>query len=126
MNSSSSAARSPSASYRSATSSPRSKPACAPGPTPTPPAPSAAASSTPTASSPPRSTPMPDPLRAYTGLLCIGDPHLASRAPGFRKDDYPRNILAKLEWAMNYAETNELLPVILGDLFHYPRDKDRK
>ena len=65
---------------------------------------------------------MPDPLRAYTGLLCIGDPHLASRAPGFRKDDYPRNILAKLEWAMNFAETNALLPVILGDLFHYPRD----
>jgi hypothetical protein len=65
---------------------------------------------------------MPDPGHAYTGLLCIGDPHLASRAPGFRKDDYPRNVLAKLEWAMNYAESNALLPIILGDLFHYPRD----
>ncbi len=60
--------------------------------------------------------------RAYTGLLCIGDPHLASRVPGFRKDDYPRTILQKLEWALDYAAANRLLPVMLGDVFHYPRD----
>jgi hypothetical protein len=58
----------------------------------------------------------------YTGLLCIGDPHLASRVPGFRKDDYPRAILGKLTWALNYAEEHRLLPAILGDLFHWPRD----
>jgi hypothetical protein len=58
----------------------------------------------------------------YTGLLCIGDPHLASRVPGFRKDDYPRAILAKLTWAFNYASEHALLPTILGDLFHWPRD----
>lgn len=58
----------------------------------------------------------------YTGLLCIGDPHLASRVPGFRKDDYPRAILDKLTWALNYAEEHRLLPAILGDLFHWPRD----
>src|SRR5437868_3468302 len=58
----------------------------------------------------------------FTGLLCIGDPHLASRVPGFRKDDYPRAILDKLTWAMNYARENRLLPTLLGDLFHWPRD----
>jgi predicted phosphodiesterase len=63
---------------------------------------------------------MPDEM--YSGLLCIGDPHLASRVPGFRKDDYPRTILAKLEWAMRYAEQERLLPILLGDLFHWPRE----
>ena len=57
-----------------------------------------------------------------TGLLFIGDPHLASRAPGFRKDDYPRTALAKLRWAIDYAIEHRLLPVLLGDLFDYPRD----
>jgi hypothetical protein len=54
----------------------------------------------------------------YTGLLCIGDPHLASRVPGFRKDDYPRAILDKLTWTLRYAAEHRLLPAILGDLFH--------
>jgi predicted phosphodiesterase len=57
-----------------------------------------------------------------TGLLFIGDPHLSARAPGFRKDDYPRATLAKLCWSLEYARSNHLLPVLLGDLFHYPRD----
>jgi DNA repair exonuclease SbcCD nuclease subunit len=42
--------------------------------------------------------------------------------PGFRKDDYPRAILDKLTWALNYAREQRLLPAILGDLFHWPRD----
>jgi predicted phosphodiesterase len=58
----------------------------------------------------------------YAGLLCIGDPHLASRVPGFRKDEYPQVILDKLTWSLNYASEHRLLPVILGDLFHWPRD----
>jgi len=58
----------------------------------------------------------------YSGLLFIGDPHLSARAPGFRKDDYPHATLAKLQWAIQYARSNALLPVLLGDLFHYPRD----
>ncbi|HEX4793251.1 MAG TPA: metallophosphoesterase family protein [Humisphaera sp.] len=62
------------------------------------------------------------PERNYDGVLCIGDPHLSSRVPGFRKDDYPRAILAKLRWAMSLAQRENLLPVLLGDLFHYPRD----
>jgi predicted phosphodiesterase len=58
----------------------------------------------------------------YRGLLCIGDLHLCSRVPGFRKDDYPRAILQKLKWSLDYARGEQLLPILLGDLFHYPRD----
>lgn len=58
----------------------------------------------------------------YRGLLAIGDPHLASRVPGFRKDDYPRAVLGKLHWCLDYAREQRLLPCLLGDLFHWPRD----
>lgn len=61
-------------------------------------------------------------MREFTGLLFIGDPHLSSRVPGFRKDDYPKAILGKLKWSLQYARDNDLLPVLLGDLFDYPRD----
>jgi len=60
--------------------------------------------------------------REHLGLLFIGDPHLATRAPGWRKDDYPQAILGKLGWCLRYARENKLLPVILGDLFHHPRE----
>jgi hypothetical protein len=63
---------------------------------------------------------MPD--TDYTGLLFIGDPHLEGRQPGFRKDDYPKVILEKLAWCLDYAATHRLLPAILGDLFDKPRD----
>jgi len=62
------------------------------------------------------------PKSSYAGLLFIGDPHLESRQPGFRKDDYPTVILDKLGWCLEYARTNHLLPAILGDLFDKPRD----
>jgi hypothetical protein len=39
----------------------------------------------------------------YQGILFIGDPHLASRQVGFRKDDYPRVILKKLSWCIYYC-----------------------
>jgi predicted phosphodiesterase len=64
--------------------------------------------------------------KEYTGLLLIGDPHLASRVPGFRKDDYPRTIFDKLAWALEYAAEHRLLPAILGDLFHWPRDNSNR
>ncbi|HMP00999.1 MAG TPA: metallophosphoesterase [Gemmatales bacterium] len=59
---------------------------------------------------------------SWVGLLAIGDPHLASRVPGFRKDDYPRVIVDKLRWALEYARGQRLLPIVLGDWFHWPRD----
>lgn len=58
----------------------------------------------------------------YNGLLFIGDPHLASRVPGFRKDDYTQAILNKIDFALKYGAENRLLPIMLGDLFHRPRD----
>jgi DNA repair exonuclease SbcCD nuclease subunit len=58
----------------------------------------------------------------YQGLLAIGDPHLASRVPGFRKDEYPKTILGKLEWCLELARKEHLLPCLLGDVFHWPRD----
>jgi len=60
--------------------------------------------------------------RDYTGILFIGDPHLASRVPGFRKDDYPKAILAKIAWCLDYAREHHLLPAFLGDVFNQPRD----
>ena len=60
--------------------------------------------------------------REYRGLFVVGDPHLASRVPGFRRDDYPQVILRKLEWCLDYARAHRLLPAILGDFFHWPRD----
>jgi len=65
---------------------------------------------------------MPDGADQYGGLLLIGDPHLEGRAPGFRKDDYPRAILDKFEWCLRYARANGLLPAVLGDVFDKPRD----
>ncbi|MEX2389190.1 MAG: metallophosphoesterase [Phycisphaeraceae bacterium] len=58
----------------------------------------------------------------YRGLLVIGDPHLEGRVPGFRKDEYPQVILEKFAWCLDYAKQNALLPAVLGDLFHLPRD----
>lgn len=58
----------------------------------------------------------------YLGALFIGDPHLAHRAPGSRRDDYGRAILDKLRWSLDYARSEKLLPCLLGDLFHFPRD----
>ncbi|MFP4375712.1 MAG: hypothetical protein ACLFP4_01600 [Spirochaetales bacterium] len=58
----------------------------------------------------------------YVGLVCIGDPHLEGRQPGFRKDDYPTVILEKLEWILGYAAEHRLLPAFLGDVFDKPRD----
>lgn len=64
-----------------------------------------------------------DPIPiAYSGLLIIGDPHLAGRAPNFRRDDYPRVTFDKFAWALRYAHVHRLLPVMLGDLFDRPRD----
>ena len=64
----------------------------------------------------------PSRRSSYRGVLCIGDPHLEGRRPGFRKDDYPQVILEKLEWSLNYAREHRLLPALLGDLFDKPRD----
>ena len=58
----------------------------------------------------------------YRGLAFIGDPHLSSHVPGFRRDDYPRTALAKLKFCLETALEQQLLPVLLGDVFDRPRD----
>jgi DNA repair exonuclease SbcCD nuclease subunit len=58
----------------------------------------------------------------YRGLAFIGDPHLSSRVPGFRRDDYPRTALAKLKFCLERSLKDQLLPVLLGDVFDRPRD----
>lgn len=63
----------------------------------------------------------PDPHR-YAGLLFIGDPHVAASPPGYRLDDYTRAILGKLAVSLEIAREHNLLPLILGDLFHLPRN----
>ena len=60
--------------------------------------------------------------RKYRGLLVIGDPHIEGRTPGFRKDDFPQTILAKVSWCIEHAQKHKLLPVFLGDVFDKPRD----
>ena len=62
----------------------------------------------------------------YRGLLFIGDPHLSSRIPGFRKDDYTEAILKKIEYAIQLATNESLLPIFLGDLFNLPRDNSNR
>ncbi len=58
----------------------------------------------------------------YQGIVFIGDPHVASYPPGHRRDDYQRSILNKLQFCMDFAREHRCLPIILGDLFHVPRN----
>jgi hypothetical protein len=59
------------------------------------------------------------------GLLVIGDPHIGSRRPGRRLEaSWPAPILLKLEHCVRIANENHLKPVILGDLFDRPVERD--
>ncbi len=62
------------------------------------------------------------PSRDAAGLLCIPDPHVAATPPMQRLDSYMDDILAKLSACLEYAAAADLVPVILGDLFHWPRE----
>ncbi len=58
----------------------------------------------------------------FAGIVFIGDPHVESRQPGFRKDNYGQTILTKMRWIWEYCQQGHYLPVLLGDLFERPRD----
>jgi len=60
------------------------------------------------------------------GLFFIADPHLADTPPGQRLDGYLDQIMSKLEICLDRAEELGMVPVILGDLFHWPRDNSNK
>ena len=62
------------------------------------------------------------PEIAAAGLLIIGDPHLADTPPGQRLPGFREQILAKIAAALKVARERDLVPVVLGDLFHWPRE----
>lgn len=63
-------------------------------------------------------------MNTFDGILFIGDPHVSSRRPGRRKDDYLSSVLNKLREAAAVCREQRLLPVILGDLFNRNDDND--
>jgi len=60
------------------------------------------------------------------GLLLIADPHLADNPPGQRLDGYLDQIMTKLAACLQHADELGMVPVLLGDLFHWPRDNSNK
>jgi len=70
----------------------------------------------------PDADPTPELDLGYSGILFIGDPHVAASPPGHRLDDYAATILGKLSFCMDVALERNCLPIILGDLFHLPRN----
>lgn len=56
------------------------------------------------------------------GLLFIGDPHLAATPPGQRQEGYLEQVLDKVDAALAEAMRRDLVPVFLGDTFHWPRE----
>lgn len=56
------------------------------------------------------------------GLFLIGDPHIASTPPGQRLGDFAGDVLDKLDACFKQAAKLDMIPLILGDLFHWPRD----
>lgn len=60
------------------------------------------------------------------GLFLIADPHLADTPPGQRLAGYLDQILTKLEACLDEAADRDMAVVILGDLFHWPRDNSNR
>ncbi|MGV8073173.1 MAG: exonuclease SbcCD subunit D [Syntrophobacteraceae bacterium] len=58
----------------------------------------------------------------YKGIAFIGDPHIAAFPPGHRLDDYTKTVLDKLSFCLDVARDRNCLTIILGDLFHVPRN----
>ncbi|MEM7455452.1 MAG: metallophosphoesterase [Planctomycetota bacterium] len=56
------------------------------------------------------------------GILLIGDPHVQARQPDFRRDNFAETVLRKIQWCLDYAKENCLLPAFLGDLFDHARN----
>lgn len=62
------------------------------------------------------------PQEQAKGLFFIADPHVADTPPGQRLPGYRVQVMAKLKACLERAEQTGMLPVILGDLFNWPRD----
>ena len=62
--------------------------------------------------------------REYSGLFVDRRCPPCIPPPGYRKERLPETVLGKVECVSGYARGEKLLPVFLGDLFHYARDND--
>lgn len=62
------------------------------------------------------------PVIPCRGVLFLTDVHLAGTPPGQRLPGYMEQTLAKLAFCLEEARRRDLLPVICGDLFHWPRE----
>ncbi len=62
------------------------------------------------------------PVLKGQGLLFIGDPHIAANPPGQRLEGYQDQVLAKIRACLDRAVVLSMVPVFLGDLFHWPRE----
>ena len=60
------------------------------------------------------------------GLFLVADPHLADNPPGQRLAGYLDQIMSKLGACLDRADELGMVPVLLGDLFHWPRDNSNK
>lgn len=66
-----------------------------------------------------------DGLIEANGFLFIGDPHLTTRRPGRRRNrDFSGIVLDKLAQAIDIANQERLVPVLLGDMFHRAKEED--
>ncbi len=52
--------------------------------------------------------------------MFVADPHVADEPPFERQGEYCTQILDKLRFCLQKALSEELIPVFLGDLFHWP------
>ncbi|EHJ49173.1 metallophosphoesterase [Solidesulfovibrio carbinoliphilus subsp. oakridgensis] len=62
------------------------------------------------------------PTKKARGLLCIPDPHVAGAPPMQRLESFMDDVLSKLAACLDEAAREDLVPVVLGDLFHWPRE----
>jgi predicted phosphodiesterase len=62
------------------------------------------------------------PQLSANGLLLVPDPHVAATPPMQRLDSYMEDVLAKLAACLAHAVAENLVPIVLGDLFHWPRE----
>ena len=62
------------------------------------------------------------PVIRARGILFVADPHLAALPPMQRLEGYREQILAKVHFCLEKARELDLVPVFLGDMFHWPRE----
>lgn len=63
-------------------------------------------------------------LHGFSGILFMGDTHVASGRIGRRVDDYAAACLDKLRQAAALSKAQNLFPIHLGDLFHRAKEND--